>query len=77
MKRYSYHYLLLRSLHFYAEFPNVIAAVDCTQTPIKEPSGPNEGDFVNQKVFHSIIVRLPDIIYLENYIILQQMIIFL
>ncbi|MBN3270469.1 HARB1 nuclease, partial [Polyodon spathula] len=27
-----------------AEFPNVIGAVDCSQIPIKAPSGPNEVD---------------------------------
>ncbi|KAM4610062.1 putative nuclease HARBI1 [Polymixia lowei] len=41
-----------------AAFPNVIGAVDCTQIPIKAPSGPEEGDFVNRKGFHSINVQM-------------------
>ncbi|MBN3276264.1 HARB1 nuclease, partial [Polyodon spathula] len=41
-----------------AEFPKVIGAVDCSQIPIKTPSGPNEVDFVNRKSFHSINVQV-------------------
>ncbi|MBN3285568.1 HARB1 nuclease, partial [Polyodon spathula] len=40
------------------EFPKVIGAVDCSQIPIKAPSGPNEADFVNRKSFHSINIQV-------------------
>ena len=39
-------------------FPNVIGAIDCTHVPIKAPPGPNEGDFVNRKGFHSVNVQV-------------------
>ncbi|XP_028437867.1 putative nuclease HARBI1 [Perca flavescens] len=41
-----------------AGFPNVIGAIDCTHVPIKAPPGPNEGDFVNRKGFHSVNVQM-------------------
>ncbi|XDV21828.1 hypothetical protein PO909_026848 [Leuciscus waleckii] len=41
-----------------AAFPNVIGAIDCTHVPIKAPPGPNEGDFVNRKGFHSVNVQM-------------------
>ncbi|XP_056589454.1 putative nuclease HARBI1 [Triplophysa dalaica] len=33
-------------------------AEDCTQVPIKAPPGPNEGDFLNRKGFHSVNVQM-------------------
>ncbi|KTG32269.1 hypothetical protein cypCar_00040480 [Cyprinus carpio] len=39
-------------------FPSVIGAIDCTHIPIKAPPGPNEGDFVNRKGFHSVNVQV-------------------
>jgi len=39
-------------------FPNVIGAIDCTHVPIKDPPGPNEGDFVNRKRVHSVNVQV-------------------
>ncbi|KAJ8277373.1 hypothetical protein GJAV_G00074470 [Gymnothorax javanicus] len=46
------------ALRFFASFPNVIGALDCTHVQIKRPSGPNEGDFINRKSFHSINVQM-------------------
>uniref|UniRef100_A0A3Q2QQL5 DDE Tnp4 domain-containing protein n=1 Tax=Fundulus heteroclitus TaxID=8078 RepID=A0A3Q2QQL5_FUNHE len=39
-------------------FPKVIGAIHCTHIPIKAPPGPNEGDFVNRKVVHSVNVQM-------------------
>ncbi|XDV12371.1 hypothetical protein PO909_001066 [Leuciscus waleckii] len=49
-------------------FPNVIGAIDCTHVPIKAPPGPNEGDFVNRKEFHSVNVQnfLDGVSYITN-----------
>ena len=44
--------------YHYAEFPNVIGAVDCTHIRLKSPSGPNEADFLNRKGFHSLNVQV-------------------
>ncbi|MBN3284662.1 HARB1 nuclease, partial [Polyodon spathula] len=45
-------------LYYYAEFPNVIGAVDCSQISIKAPSEPTQADFVNRKSFHTINVQV-------------------
>ncbi|MBN3294808.1 HARB1 nuclease, partial [Amia calva] len=49
--------LIKEEFHRIAGFPGVIGCIDGTHIPITAPSV-NEGDYVNRKSFHSIIVQL-------------------